>query len=258
MGSGFRERCMRGRGRGGGGAYVQPLTLADVRQVVFAAMREERAGQASQSNLLQVARAPAAPPSAAPPATAPPAAAPPPPAPAVPTAAPGARIQLPWVPPLHHVEVPEATLGQLWRLSESLQAIHLIQVYGLAALSRGNTLDDGPLDECLDVADQLAEIMAPVLAAPARGGVAGVGQLDTAGGAPTAAAAAAVVVAAAAAAVVVAAAAAAVVVAAAAAAVVVAAAAAAVVVAAAATAHAVAMSQRFRCCRDNIPQGPTQ
>ncbi|CAI5492515.1 unnamed protein product, partial [Closterium sp. Naga37s-1] len=35
-------------------------------------------------------------------------------------------------------------------------------------------------DECLDAADRLGELLAPVLAAPARGGVAGVGQLGTA------------------------------------------------------------------------------
>ncbi|CAI7799098.1 unnamed protein product [Closterium sp. NIES-53] len=76
--------------------------------------------------------------------------------------------------------VPEASLGQLWRLSEGLRAVHLIQVYGHAALSQGVHLDPGPRDECLDAADRLAELLAPVLAAPARGGVAGVGQLGTA------------------------------------------------------------------------------
>ncbi|CAI5489003.1 unnamed protein product [Closterium sp. Naga37s-1] len=76
--------------------------------------------------------------------------------------------------------VPEASLGQLWRLSEGLRAVHLIQVYGHAALSQGVHLDPGPRDECLDAADRLAELLAPVLAAPARGGVAGIGQLGTA------------------------------------------------------------------------------
>ncbi|CAI5505494.1 unnamed protein product [Closterium sp. Naga37s-1] len=71
--------------------------------------------------------------------------------------------------------VPEASLGQLWRLSEGLRAVHLIQVYGHAALSQGVPLDGPPRDECLDAADRLGELLAPVLAAPARGGVAGVG-----------------------------------------------------------------------------------
>ncbi|CAI5519128.1 unnamed protein product [Closterium sp. Naga37s-1] len=82
--------------------------------------------------------------------------------------------------PTPSVVVPEASLGQLWRLSEGLRAVHLIQVYGHAALSQGVHLDPGPRDECLDAADRLAELLAPVLAAPAQGGVAGVGQLGTA------------------------------------------------------------------------------
>ncbi|CAI5537679.1 unnamed protein product [Closterium sp. Naga37s-1] len=53
-------------------------------------------------------------------------------------------------------------------------------VYGHAALFRGNSLDGGPQDECLDAADRLAELLAPVLAAPARCVIAGVGQLGTA------------------------------------------------------------------------------
>ncbi|CAI7815071.1 unnamed protein product [Closterium sp. NIES-54] len=82
--------------------------------------------------------------------------------------------------PLPTAEVPEASLGQLWRLSEGLRAVHLIQVYGHAALSQGAHLDPSPRDECMDAADRLAELLAPVLAAPSRGGVAGVGQLGTA------------------------------------------------------------------------------
>ncbi|CAI7782016.1 unnamed protein product [Closterium sp. NIES-53] len=76
--------------------------------------------------------------------------------------------------------VPEASLGQLWRLSEGLRVVHLIQVYGDAALAQGVPLESGHRDECLDAADRLGELLAPVLAAPARGGVAGVGQLGTA------------------------------------------------------------------------------
>ncbi|CAI5532395.1 unnamed protein product [Closterium sp. Naga37s-1] len=75
--------------------------------------------------------------------------------------------------------VPEASLGQLWCLSEGMWVVHLIQVYGHAALSQGVPLDGGPWDECLDAADRLGELLAPVLAAPARGGVAGAGQLGT-------------------------------------------------------------------------------
>ncbi|CAI5527748.1 unnamed protein product [Closterium sp. Naga37s-1] len=82
--------------------------------------------------------------------------------------------------PSPSADVPEASLGQLWRLSEGLRAVHLIQVYCHAALSRGVPLEGGPLDECSDASDRLAELLAPVLAAPARGGVAGVGQLGTA------------------------------------------------------------------------------
>ncbi|CAI5492701.1 unnamed protein product [Closterium sp. Naga37s-1] len=82
--------------------------------------------------------------------------------------------------PCPSADVPEASRGQLWRLAEGLRAVHLIQVYCHAALSRGVPLAGGPLDECSDAADRLAELLAPVLAAPARGGVAGVGQLGTA------------------------------------------------------------------------------
>ncbi|CAI5496116.1 unnamed protein product [Closterium sp. Naga37s-1] len=214
-----------GRGYGGGSAYVQPISLADVQRVVSVAIREERAVQ-------RRAPAPAAPPPAVPPvAAAPPrqAVAPvplaPAPAPSVPAASAPARdrrLRLPWVPPVaglefvtaaggavtaqyppllpadpappsaldaplptlpgppRMAEVPEASLAQLWRLCEALCAVHLIQVYGHAALFQGNSLDGGPRDECLDAADRLAEILAPVLAAPARGVIAGVGQLGTA------------------------------------------------------------------------------
>ncbi|CAI7850099.1 unnamed protein product [Closterium sp. NIES-54] len=86
----------------------------------------------------------------------------------------------PLVGPSPSAMVPEASLGQLWHLSEGLRAVHLIQVYGHAALSQGVPLDGGPRDECLDAADRLAELLVPVLATPARSGVAGVGQLGTA------------------------------------------------------------------------------
>ncbi|CAI7761346.1 unnamed protein product [Closterium sp. NIES-54] len=136
--------------RGRGGSFDGPVTMADSQRVVTAAMREERALQANQ----QFPRASAAPPPVAPP-----------------------PFQT-FEGSSHAAEVPEATLGQLWRLSEGLRAVHLIQMYGHAGLSLGNTLVGGSRDECLDAADWLAELLAPVLAA--RGGVAGVGQLGTA------------------------------------------------------------------------------
>ncbi|CAI5531338.1 unnamed protein product [Closterium sp. Naga37s-1] len=214
------------RQRGGGWAYEQPVTMADLQRVVSAAVREERNGQASQSNSPRVAPAPAALPVAAPPAQAAPrphVAVPPPLAPSTSTPAPRSHIRLPLVPlvagvefvtaagglvtaqypsllpadppppsagaahpyqallgPQRTVEVPEVTLGQIWRLSEALQAVHLIRVYGHDALSQSDSLVGGPRDECLDAADRLAELLAPVLAAPARGGLAGVGQLGSA------------------------------------------------------------------------------
>ncbi|CAI5495072.1 unnamed protein product [Closterium sp. Naga37s-1] len=161
--------------------------MADLQRVVTAAMCEERALQANQ----QFPRASAAPPPVAPPVTAPAAVAHHPPAtPApypsllpgdsAPHAAGAAQPFQTFVGPPRAAEVPEATLGQLWRLSEGLRAVHLIQMYGHAGFSRGNSLDNGSRDECLDAADRLAELLAPVLAAPARGGVAGVGKLGTA------------------------------------------------------------------------------
>ncbi|CAI5523337.1 unnamed protein product [Closterium sp. Naga37s-1] len=174
--------------------------MADLQGVVSDAMRLERNGQASQSNSPRIAPAHASLPPSAPYEPAPPlpqSAVPPPPAPSASAVAHGNQMRLPWVPPVAGMEfvtaaggpvtgqypsllsvapappatsvpiqslvgpslsavVPEASLGQLWRLSE------------------------GPGDECLDAADRLAELLAPVLAAPARGGVAGVGQLGTA------------------------------------------------------------------------------
>ncbi|CAI7816249.1 unnamed protein product [Closterium sp. NIES-53] len=183
-----------GRGRGGGWAYDQPVTMADLQRVVSDAVRLERKGQASQSNSPRVAPAHASRPPSALDEPAPPlpqSAVPPPLAPSASAAARGNRMRLPWVPPvagmefvtaaggqvtaqypsllpvaptppavpvhvqslvgpLLSVEVPEASLGQLWRLSEGLRAVHLIQVYGHAALSQGAHLDPGPRDECLD------------------------------------------------------------------------------------------------------------
>ncbi|CAI7880189.1 unnamed protein product [Closterium sp. NIES-53] len=134
-----------GHGRGRGGWLDAPVTMADLQRVVSDAMRLERNGQASQSNSPHVARALASCPPSAP-----------------------------------YEPAPSLQQSALWRLSEGLRAVHLIQVYGHAALSQGARMDPGPQDECLDAADRLAELLVPVLAAPARGGVAGVGQLGMA------------------------------------------------------------------------------
>ncbi|CAI5487351.1 unnamed protein product [Closterium sp. Naga37s-1] len=219
------------RGRGGGGAYRPPVTMADLQWEVSKAVREERAAQC-QSSSMHASPAHAAPRQAALPSDPLPAAAPPPqvlapslPAPAALAPAPGARLRLPSVPPVAGLEfvaagggaagarysphvaggsaflaadepfhflaealqppqtrVPEATLGQLSRLAESLHALLLIQVLAHASLPAipVETFHDRPRETCLDAADQLALLLGPVLAAPAEGGAAAVGQLDEA------------------------------------------------------------------------------
>ncbi|CAI5514502.1 unnamed protein product [Closterium sp. Naga37s-1] len=164
-----------------------PATIADVQQIVTAAFRDGLAGSAGQSNSRRAAPSPSAPLPAARPAVAP--------TPAVSLLAPSApahsggaglpRLQLPslaeeLLPP--RAEVPEATLGQLWRLSESLRALLLVQslAHGSLPPVPAESLLDGPRDDCLDAADQIALILAPVLAAPVRGGVGAVGQQDAA------------------------------------------------------------------------------
>ncbi|CAI7898717.1 unnamed protein product [Closterium sp. NIES-54] len=78
--------------------------------------------------------------------------------------------------------VPEATLGQLRRLAESLHALLLIQVVAHSSLPAipTETLRSLQRETCLDAADQLAVLLAPVLAAPAEGGAAATGQLGKA------------------------------------------------------------------------------
>ncbi|CAI5520086.1 unnamed protein product [Closterium sp. Naga37s-1] len=78
--------------------------------------------------------------------------------------------------------VPEATLGQLFRLAESFHALLLIQVLAHSSLPAAppELFLDRHRDSCLDAADQLAGLLAPVLAAPAEGGVAAAGPLDEA------------------------------------------------------------------------------
>ncbi|CAI7844592.1 unnamed protein product [Closterium sp. NIES-53] len=186
-----------GRGYGGGwGGDDAPASIADVRHIVTAAIRDGRAGSASQGSSLQASPSPspADPHRSVPPVVAPVLAES---LPAAPTSAPpghaaGAYPALSAVdatlphlaeellPP--YVRVPEATLGQLWRLSESLRAILLVQVLAHASLPSlpAESLQDGPRDDCLDATDQLALLLAPVLAAPTRGGVGAVSQLDAA------------------------------------------------------------------------------
>ncbi|CAI5488472.1 unnamed protein product [Closterium sp. Naga37s-1] len=210
-------------GRGGGGRYRPPVTMADLQREVSRAVREERTAQ-SQSSSLRAAPAPVAPRRTEPPMAPPPAAAFPPPvlapsapSPSVSAPAPGSRLHLPPVLPVAGVEfvptgggaaaqhshlvaadepllfltealqppqtrVPEATLGQLHRLAESLHALLLIQVLAHSSLLviPPETFRDRQRDTCLDAADQLASLLAPVLAAPAEGGAAAAGQLDEA------------------------------------------------------------------------------
>ncbi|CAI5527991.1 unnamed protein product [Closterium sp. Naga37s-1] len=200
-----------GPGPGESGGAVAPIvhrlvSMADLQRVVSVAVREERNGQASESNSPRGVPAHAFPPLVVAPPSAiplPRSDVPPPLAPATSAAAPGNRMRLPWIPPvagiefvtaaggpvtaqnpsllpggrahsaaappvqtlvgpLPSAEVPEASLGQLRRLPEGLRAVHLIQVYGHAALSNGVSLDGGRRDECLDAADRLAELLAPV------------------------------------------------------------------------------------------------
>ncbi|CAI5535648.1 unnamed protein product, partial [Closterium sp. Naga37s-1] len=102
------------RGRGGGGRYRPPVTMADLQRKVSRAVREERAAQ-SQSNSMRASPALEAPRQTVLPLSPPPVAAPPP-----------------------------------------------------------------QRETCLDTADQLTALLAPVLAAPAKGGAAAAGQLDEA------------------------------------------------------------------------------
>ncbi|CAI5525271.1 unnamed protein product [Closterium sp. Naga37s-1] len=160
-------------------------TIADVRQIVIEAFRDGQAGPASQKSSRRTAPTPSAPLPVARPVVAPTPAVSLPSAPARGGGAGLPRLQLPslaeeLLPP--RAEVPEATLGQLWRLSESLRALLLVQslAHGSLPPVPAESLFDGPRDDCLDAADQIALLLAPVLAAPVRGGVGAVGQLDAA------------------------------------------------------------------------------
>ncbi|CAI5531523.1 unnamed protein product [Closterium sp. Naga37s-1] len=177
-----RETSRRRRNSPRRHQYRPPVTMADLQREESRAVREERAAQSQSSSL----RA-------------------------------GSRLHLPPVPPVagvefvaagggaaaqqsHHIadegpllfltealqppqtRVPEATLGQLHRLAESLHALLLIQVLAHSSLPviPPATFRGRQRDTCLDAADQLASLLAPVLAAPAEGGAAAAGQLDEA------------------------------------------------------------------------------
>ncbi|CAI7765459.1 unnamed protein product [Closterium sp. NIES-54] len=207
-------------GRGGGGRYRPPVTMADLQREVSRAVRKERAAQ-SQSSSLRAAPALEAPRPIEPPVAPPPVAAvlpsvlaPSAPSPPASAPVPGSRLRLPPLPPVAgvefvvaggvagsaqyaadeplqflvealqppHTRVPQSTLGQLHRLAEILHALLLIQVLAHSSLPvvSPETFRDRPRETCLDAADQLAVLLAPVLAAPAEGGAAAVGQLDEA------------------------------------------------------------------------------
>ncbi|CAI5531334.1 unnamed protein product [Closterium sp. Naga37s-1] len=176
-----------GHGRGRGGWLDAPATIVDVRQIVTEAFRDGQAGPASQNSSRRAAPTPSAPLPVARPVVAPTPAVslPTPSAPARRGGAGLPRLQLPslaeeLLPP--RAEVPEATLGQLWRPSESLRALLIVQslAHGSLPPVPAESLLDGPRDDCLDAADQIALLLAPVLAAPVQGGVGAVGQLDAA------------------------------------------------------------------------------
>ncbi|CAI5486027.1 unnamed protein product [Closterium sp. Naga37s-1] len=183
------------RGRGGGGAYRPPVTMADLQREVSKAVRDERAAQ-SQSSSMHASPARVAPRPAALPSNPLPAAAPHPqvsaptlPAPAALAPAPGARLHLPPVPPVAGVEFvaagggaagarysPHVTGGSAFLAAD--EPFHFLA----EALQppQTQTFHDRPRETCLDAADQLALLLGPVLAAPVEGGAAAVGQLDEA------------------------------------------------------------------------------
>ncbi|CAI7753662.1 unnamed protein product [Closterium sp. NIES-54] len=180
------------RARGGGGGHRPPVTMADLQREVSRAV--PRCCVSPQDPAL------------------------PSPSLAVSAPAPGSRLHLPPVPPVAGVEfvaagggslaapfafpaeadeplqflaealqppqtrVPEATLGQLHHLADSLHALLLIQVLAHSSLPviLPETFRGRQRDSCLDAADQLAVLLAPVLAAPVEGGAAAAGQLDEA------------------------------------------------------------------------------
>ncbi|CAI5517632.1 unnamed protein product [Closterium sp. Naga37s-1] len=176
------------RGRGGGGGYRPPVTMADLQREVSRAVREERASQ-SQSSSMRASPAQEAPRQPVLPSSPPPVAAPPPqvhiptaPAPAASAPASGARLRLPPVPPVVGVEFAAASGGAF-----ATQYSHpadedqpLLRRLVFRRRHSANSIASLRRDTCLDAADQLAVLLAPVLAAPAEGGAAAAGQLDEA------------------------------------------------------------------------------
>ncbi|CAI5520152.1 unnamed protein product [Closterium sp. Naga37s-1] len=151
----------------------QPVTMADLQRAVSAAVREERNGQARQSNSPRVAQTPVAPPPTAHPAQAtprPPAIVPPP---HVPLTAAGGPVTAQY-PSLLPVDPPPPSAGAAHSFSA------LLGPQCPVAVPEGDSLVGGPRDDCFAAADRLAELLAPVLAAPALGGLAGVGPLGSA------------------------------------------------------------------------------
>ncbi|CAI7774252.1 unnamed protein product [Closterium sp. NIES-54] len=185
--------------RGGGGGHRPPVTMADLQREVSRAVREERAAQ-SQSSSLRALPAREAPCLAALPPNPQPVAVSPPQIQALPAPSPAVSLLLPALVSVCHrfpdeplwflaealqppqTRVPEATLGQLHRLADSLHALLLIQVLAHSSLPviPPETFRGRQRDSCLDAADQLAVLLAPVLAAPMEGGAAAAGQLDEA------------------------------------------------------------------------------
>ncbi|CAI5505491.1 unnamed protein product [Closterium sp. Naga37s-1] len=153
-----------GRGRGRGGWLDAPATIADVRQIVTEAFRDGQAGPASQNSSRRAAPTPSAPLPVARPVVAPT------PAVSLPTPSALARSGGAGLPRL---QLPSLAKELLPPRAESL-------AHGSLPPVPAESLLDGPRDDCLDAADQIALLLAPVLAAPVRGGVGAVGQLDAA------------------------------------------------------------------------------
>ncbi|CAI5502348.1 unnamed protein product [Closterium sp. Naga37s-1] len=170
-------------------------------QAVFATT-----GSPAPSGSQQVAPSPTAPPPGARPRIAPQQVAPPPAAPAASAPASGgeaanSRRRMPCVPPVAGMEFVGAGGGAVRAQYPPLLVADVaapaiddplpflagghppgrsVLAHGSLLRVLGNTILDGPQVDCLDAADQLAFLPAPVLAAPARGVVAALGQLDAA------------------------------------------------------------------------------
>ncbi|CAI5536528.1 unnamed protein product [Closterium sp. Naga37s-1] len=165
------------RGRGGGGGYRPPVTMADLQREVSRAVREERASQ-SQSSSMRASPALEAPRQPVLPLSPPPVAAPPPqvhipaaPAPDASAPAPGARLRLPPVPPVAGVEFVAACGGAFAaQYSHPADEDQLLLFLAEALQPPQTRVPEATLD-------QLAVLLAPVLAAPVEGGAAAAGQL---------------------------------------------------------------------------------